>query len=132
MNSISQSSAWKALTEHRKAIDVAELKQLAAADAKRVESFSLSLPGLHADFSRHLATAETFRLLVKLAETAQVTDQRRQLFEGVHLNNTEDRAALHTLLRAAPTDVPPGLQAQAAEVRDVFGKLKAFTHAAHA
>src|SRR5205807_379292 len=53
-------------------------------------------------------------------------------FEGGHLNNTEDRAALHTLLRAAPTDVPPGLQAQAGEVRAVFTKLQAFTEAAHA
>lgn len=131
MSSISHSAAWKALAEHRSALDVAELKQLAAADAKRVEDCSLSLHGLHADFSRHLATAETFKLLVKLAETAQVADKRRQLFEGAHLNNTEDRAALHTLLRAAPADVPPGLQKQSAEVRDVFGKLRAFTHAAH-
>lgn len=127
MSSITHSAAWKALAEHRQRIDVAELKQLAATDAKRVESFSLSLPDLHADFSRHLATDETLKLLVNLAEAAQVADKRKSLFEGAHLNNTEDRAALHTLLRAAPEDVPPGLADKAAEVRQVFARLKAFT-----
>ena len=128
MSSIAHSTVWKALAAHRQTIDVAELKLLASADTKRVETFSLSLPDLHADFSRHLATDETLKLLVKLAEAAQVADKRQQLFEGAHLNNTEDRAALHTLLRAAPAHVPPGLADKAAEVRQVFGKLKAFTH----
>ncbi|HSN16638.1 MAG TPA: glucose-6-phosphate isomerase [Gammaproteobacteria bacterium] len=132
MSSIAKSAAWKALGEHRQSIDVAELKQFAAADAKRVERFSVTLPDLHADLSRHLATDETFKLLVRLAETAQVADKRRQLFEGAHLNNTEDRAALHTLLRAAPADVPHGLEEKAAEVREVFARLKAFTQSAHA
>jgi glucose-6-phosphate isomerase len=127
MSSITQSATWKALVAHRQAFDVAELKSLAAADAKRVDAFSLTLPGLHADYSRHLATPETLTLLVKLAETAGFTDKRKQLFEGGHVNNTEDRAALHTLLRAAPADVPPGLADKAAEVREVFGKLKAFS-----
>ena len=131
MSSITLSAAWKALSAHREGLDVAELKSLAAADAKRVEAFSLSLPGLHADYSRHLATPETFSLLLKLAETAGVAAKRQQLFEGGHVNNTEDRAALHTLLRAAPGDVPAGLKAQAAEVQEVFAKLKAFVHAAH-
>jgi glucose-6-phosphate isomerase len=68
---------------------------------------------------------------MKLADAAHVTDKRKQLFEGAHLNDTEDRAALHTLLRAAPADVPPDLQDQAAEVRQVFAQLKSFTDAAH-
>jgi glucose-6-phosphate isomerase len=131
MSSITQSPAWKALAAHRQAFDVAELKSIAAADAKRVESFSLSLPGLHADYSRHLATPETLALLLKLAEAAGLVARRKQLFEGGHVNDTEDRAALHTLLRAAPADVPSGLEAQAAEASEVFAKLKAFVHVAH-
>ncbi|HEX4300347.1 MAG TPA: glucose-6-phosphate isomerase [Gammaproteobacteria bacterium] len=132
MSSITQSAAWKALAAHRQAFDVAELKSLVAADAKRVDAFSLSLPGLHADYSRHLVTPETLALLLKLAETAGLAAKRKQLFEGGHVNNTEDRAALHTLLRAAPADVPPGLKAQAAEVREVFARLETFVAAAHA
>ena len=132
MSSITHSAAWKALAAHRQSIDVAELKQVSSADAKRVETFSLALPDLQADFSRHLATEETFKLLLKLAEAAQVAEKREQLFEGAHLNNTEDRAALHTLLRAKPSDVPPGLEDKAAEVREVFAQLKAFTGSVHA
>ena len=131
MSSITQSAAWKALATHRQAFDVAELKSLAAADAKRVESFSLSLPGMHADLSRHLVTDETLKLMVKLAEAGRVVEKRQQLFEGGHVNNTEDRAALHTLLRAAPGDVPVTLKAQAAEAREVFAKLEAFVRSAH-
>ena len=131
MSSITQSAAWKALAAHRQAFDVAELKAIAAADAERVESFSLALPGLHADYSRHLATPETFSLLLKLAEAAGVAAKRQRLFEGAHVNNTEDRAALHTLLRAAPEDVPSGLKTQAAEVHEVFTRLETFVHAAH-
>jgi glucose-6-phosphate isomerase len=131
MSSITQTAAWKALASHRQAFDVAELKSVPAADAKRVESFCLSLPGLHADYSRHLATPETLSLLVKLAETVDLAAKRKQLFEGGHVNNTEDRAALHTLLRAAPADVPSGLKAQAAEAGEVFARLKAFVHVAH-
>ncbi|HEY4128105.1 MAG TPA: glucose-6-phosphate isomerase [Gammaproteobacteria bacterium] len=131
MSSISHSSAWKALAAHRQAFDVAELKQIAASDAKRAESFSLSLPGLHADYSRHLATRETLSLLLRLAEAAGLAEKRKQLFQGGLVNNTEGRAALHTLLRAAASDVPSNLQAQAAEVRQVFAKLEAFTVMAH-
>src|SRR6185312_4196596 len=101
MSSIVQSPAWKALEAHRAAFDLNALKARAG-DARHVTGFSLELPGLHADLSRHLATEETITLLVKLAETCGLEKRRRELFEGGHVNNTEDRAALHTLLRAAP------------------------------
>ncbi len=126
MPSITQSAAWKALEAHRTAFDLAELKARAG-DAKRVADFSLELPGLHVDLSRHLATEETLKLLFKLAETVGLEKRRRELFEGGHVNNTEDRAALHALLRAAPADVPPKLKAEAEEVRTVFKQMKAFT-----
>ena len=130
MSSITQSSAWKALTAHRAAFDVEEIKS-AAADPKRVESFFLALPGLHVDYSRHLATPETLGLLMQLAETAKLAEKRKQLFEGDKINGTEGRAALHTLLRTAPGDVPAGLQSQAAEVQAVFQKLRQFTEQVH-
>src|SRR6185503_15002248 len=131
MSSIAQSPAWKALEAHRASIDLAELKARAG-DARRVAELALELPGLHADLSRHLATEETLTLLLKLVEAADLQKKRQQLFEGGHLNNTEDRPALHTLLRAAPADVPPKLKAEAAEVRDVFQQMKAFTDSVHA
>ena len=131
MSSITHSAAWKALLEHREGFDLAEFKHVASADAERVEAFSFSLPGMHADLSRHLVTPETFKLLLKLGDAAHVVEKRRELFEGAHLNNTEDRAALHTLLRTAPADAPPNLKAQAEEVRQVFARLHAFTRAAH-
>ncbi|HEX7965822.1 MAG TPA: glucose-6-phosphate isomerase [Gammaproteobacteria bacterium] len=131
MSSITQSAAWKALAAHQAEFDLDEFKATAL-DAKRVADFSIELPGLHADLSRHLATPETLKLLAKLAEAAGLDARRRQLFEGGHVNNTEDRAALHTLLRAAPADVPPALAPQAAEVREVFARMRAFCGDVHA
>jgi len=130
MSSITQSTAWKALAAHRAAFDVAGLKSTAA-DPTRVESFSLALPGLHMDYSRHLATPETIDLLLKLAEAAKFAEKRKQLFEGGKVNGSEGRAALHSLLRTAPADVPAGLQSQAAEVQTVFQKLRQFTEQVH-
>jgi len=130
MTSISKSSAWKALAGHRAAFDPDSFKHELMDDPRRVEAFQVTLPGLHADFSRHLITLETLALLTRLAEASQFERQRAELFEGAALNNTEGRAALHTLLRAAHDDVPAGLKEQAAQVAATFARLKSFTQQA--
>lgn len=52
------------------------------------------------DFSKHLVTGETLDLLLKLARSRDVEGWRRKMFAGEKINNTEDRAVLHTALRA--------------------------------
>src|SRR5579862_6678450 len=127
MTSITHSPAWKALVSHQAQLEHASFRDVLADDARRVEAFSLELEGLHADYSRNLATPETLRLLLRLAEEAKLPDSRRQLFEGAPVNNTEGRAALHTLLRTPPGEVPAGLAPQAAEVAETFARMRAFT-----
>ena len=66
--------AWQALAQHqRTAID---MRALFEADPRRFEKFSLSHAGILLDYSKHLVTDETMRLLVALAEA-------RDLREGV-------------------------------------------------
>lgn len=132
MASITHSPAWKALVSHQAQLEHASFRDLLADDARRVEAFSLELEGLYADYSRNLATPETLRLLLRLAEEAKLPDSRRQLFEGAPVNNTEGRAALHTLLRTPPGEVPAGLAPQAAEVAETFARIRAFTEQVHA
>lgn len=132
MPSISQSVAWKALAAHQGGFDRARFRQSFAEDTQRLEDFAISVGGLHADYSRSLASRETLALLLKLAEAAQVPDLRRQLFDGALVNNTERRAALHTLLRTAPKDVPRELSNQAGQIAEAFARMRAFTETVHA
>ena len=108
MSSITQSAAWQALQAHQAAFDRLRFRQSMAEDAGRVRDCAISIGGLHADYSRHLASRETLALLMDLARSAQLEDRRRQLFEGALVNNTERRPALHTLLRSGSAHVDPG------------------------
>jgi len=69
-------------------------------DAQRVERFSVHAPYVYADLSKNLISNDTLSLLLELARNAQLAEQTSALFEGKHLNATEDRPALHTALRA--------------------------------
>ena len=126
MASITHSHAWKALREHREQFDL-ELFRTLADDPRRVEAFGFGLPGLHADLSRNLVTSETLDLLLKLAEAAELDRWRWELFEGKPVNNTEQRAALHTLLRSAGDEQLAPLRPLAAEVQQTFSRMRGFT-----
>lgn len=57
------------------------------------------------DFTRQNITPETFQLLLDLASSAGLKDKIAAMFGGEHINATEDRAVLHTALRAAADEV---------------------------
>lgn len=71
----------------------------------RFENFSFSHSGILFDFSKHLATPETLQLLTQLAKEMKVEEKRDQMFAGEKVNNTENRAVLHTALRAPKDSV---------------------------
>jgi hypothetical protein len=56
--------------------------------------------GLFLDYSKNRITAETLRLLLRLAEASGVAARRDAKFRSEKINNTEERAVLHTALRA--------------------------------
>ena len=132
MASITHSSAWKALAKHKAKLVRTISSGKLWDDPRRVKAFSIELPGLYADFSRNLVTAETLKLLKRLAVVAKLPDWRKRLFQGAAVNNTEDRAALHTLLRADVEEVPASLESRAMEVRRTLAQMRAFTQAAQA
>jgi len=67
----------------------------------RAGAFTVTAAGLQLDFSRHLLDADTLSCLLELADQAGLEDGIEALFNGSHINNTENRPALHTLLRAS-------------------------------
>ena len=96
---------WTALETHAKKMRRAHLRDLLAADPRRLSTHSRSTCGLLLDFSRQRVTEETVDLLCGLATKSGLRKAIDDLFAGQHVNNTEDRPALHMALRA-PTDAP--------------------------
>ena len=97
--SVSHSRAWKALQSHASKMESVHLRDLFAAE-QRFEDFSVELNGLLFDYSKQRIRQETIELLVALANQQQLPDQIQQLFQGAPLNCTENRPALHTVLRS--------------------------------
>ncbi|MEH6580947.1 MAG: glucose-6-phosphate isomerase [Halioglobus sp.] len=74
---------------------------LFTADPQRVNDFVAQAAGLTLDYSKQLLDREALAGLLQLAEEAQWRQRASALLAGEHVNNTEDRPALHTLLRAS-------------------------------
>jgi glucose-6-phosphate isomerase len=97
---ITVTSAWDALLTHHRDSPVAHLRELFAADPHRAATFTTAAADLRIDFSKQRITSETLRLLLEVAATADVERRRDAMFAGEKINTTEDRAVLHTALRA--------------------------------
>ncbi|WP_288434584.1 glucose-6-phosphate isomerase [uncultured Pseudomonas sp.] len=96
---VTQLASWKALQEHRKAMQNFRMRDAFAADPQRFSQFSLSSSGLFLDYSKNLITEQTRDLLVNLAREAGLEGAIRTLFDGAYVNSSEHRPALHTALR---------------------------------
>ncbi|MBQ0911233.1 glucose-6-phosphate isomerase [Streptomyces sp. RM99] len=92
---------WTALADHRKdALAHPDLRELFADDPGRAERYVVRVGDLRIDYSKNLITDETLALLRELAAATGVFELRDAMFRGERINITEDRAVLHTALRA--------------------------------
>lgn len=96
--------AWKKLTQHYGITKDIHLKTLFSADANRADKFSLSWNDFLFDFSKNRISEETLSLLVELAHEVNLKDAISKYFKGEAINQTENRAVLHTALRAKKSD----------------------------
>ncbi|MFI1536954.1 glucose-6-phosphate isomerase [Streptomyces anandii] len=97
---LDQTPEWTALAKHREELTGTHLRDLFAADPGRGEEYTLQVGDLYIDYSKHLVTGETLRLLRELAAATDVFGLRDAMFRGERINVTENRAVLHTALRA--------------------------------
>ncbi|HEX8103717.1 MAG TPA: glucose-6-phosphate isomerase [Solirubrobacteraceae bacterium] len=93
-------AAWSALEAHFREIEPRHLRELFAADPGRGERLTLEAAGVFLDYSKNRVTDETLALLVDLAEESGLAERIEAMFSGEKINVTEDRAVLHTALRA--------------------------------
>jgi len=96
----SRHPAWQALEAHYRQTKDVHLRTLFARDPTRGERLLVEGAGLTLDYSKNRVTDETLRLLLQLAESADVAGRRDAMFRGEKINLTEQRAVLHVALRA--------------------------------
>jgi glucose-6-phosphate isomerase len=94
-------AAWNSLQEHYQKIRETHLRTLFADDAARGERLAFEAVGLYFDYSKHRVTDETIRLLLQLAAECKLKERIEAMFRGEKINLTENRAVLHTALRAS-------------------------------
>ncbi len=99
----SSSSATDALRAHHALLDAHTLRDWFSADPARFQKMSLKAAGLLLDYSKNRLDQTTLALLTALARECQLEAQRDAMFAGAKINLTEQRAVLHTALRAPAT-----------------------------
>ncbi|MFI9264222.1 glucose-6-phosphate isomerase [Streptomyces werraensis] len=129
---LNQTPEWTALAKHREELGEVRLRELFEADPDRGTGYTLQVGDLYVDYSKHLVTDETLRLLRELAAATDVFGLRDAMFRGERINTTEDRAVLHTALRA-PRDavievdgenVVPAVHAVLDRMADFAGRVR--------
>jgi glucose-6-phosphate isomerase len=98
-----KNAAWNAVLMHGERLKTFHLRD-AGSDSTRVKKLSLKVGQLHASFARQRIDVEALEALFELAEGSQLAKAIKDLFDGKKVNQSEQRAALHTALRGNLVD----------------------------
>jgi glucose-6-phosphate isomerase len=125
---ISATPAWRALQQHHRQIGETHLRDFFDQDPDRGRDFNLTVGDLYIDYSKHRINRDTVKLLIDLAHAAHLEQHRDAMFDGTHINVSEDRAVLHTALRL-PRDASLTVDGQnvVADVHEVLDRMGDFT-----
>ena len=126
----SDTASWRELTNLAGAMRERLLRDLFAEDPQRASTLSRTGAGLLVDFSKQRITADVLAALLGLAEEQGVLARRQAMFDGEHINVTEDRAVMHTALRR-PRDMALVVDGRdvVADVHGVLDRMAMFAHA---
>lgn len=120
--------AWKKLTEHFTQLKNASMHEMFSNDATRAEKFHIQWNDFLVDYSKNIVNEETLELLQDLAKEINLKSAIDSYFSGENINQTENRAVLHTALRAPETStiLVDGKNVMP-EVFEVKSKIKSFS-----
>lgn len=127
---LTSTASFQALAQHADTAKSWQMRDLFAADPDRFERYSDEAAGLFLDYSKNRLDGRTLELLVQLARERGLEARRDAMFAGEKINNTENRAVLHTALRAprGATLVVDGQEVNA-DIHAVLDRVKTFTDA---
>lgn len=128
--SLTSTASFQALENHAAQAEDWEMRSLFAADPQRFDRLSVEAAGLFLDYSKNRLDGRTLELLAALARERGVEARRDAMFAGERINNTENRAVLHTALRAPRGSklVVDGQDVNA-DVHAVLDRIRTFTDA---
>jgi len=121
-------SSHDALTQAAARLQSTAITELFAADDQRANQFRTNAAGIYLDYSKQRLDTDTRALLSALADACHLTEDYKALIGGTEVNNTEQRPALHTLLRGTAADQQP---ARHQNVVDALGAMEALVNAVH-
>ncbi len=127
-----ETAAWKALIAHQTEMKKVQMKDLFKKNPKRFEQMSIQFDDILFDYSKNILTDETLEKLLQLANECKVKTAREAMFAGEKINQTENRAVLHTALRNF-SDKPMTVDGNDVmpEVREARQKMKSFCEKIH-
>ncbi len=123
---------WQALRDHQSRMTAIHMRDLFRDDPERFDRFSLTAAGLRLDYSKNRINRDTLTLLANLSRACSLPEAIEAMFRGDPINNTENRPALHTALRApenedirvAGTNIVP-------EVHATMARMETFVDRVH-
>lgn len=122
-----QTTVWKDLTQHAQDWSGQHLRDVFEADASRADRYVAEAAGIQLDYSKNRVNDHTLQLLHSLANETGVLARRDAMFAGEKINNTENRAVLHTALRnRSNTPVMVDGENVMPAVQDVLNRMFAF------
>jgi len=122
-------SSWSKLQDHFTKIQNNSIKDMFENDASRANNFHIKWNDFLVDYSKNNITQETINLLIELANEVNLKDAISKYFAGDIINQTENRAVLHTALRAPESTIVlvDGKNVMP-EIYEVKNKIKAFSN----
>lgn len=91
--------AWKKLQKEYKRIKNIHMRDLFLADDKRAKKYTLKLKDMYLDYSKNRFDDKVMENLIALAKECKLEEKIKDMFDGVKINNTENRSVLHIALR---------------------------------
>ncbi|NLO52180.1 MAG: glucose-6-phosphate isomerase [Bacteroidales bacterium] len=127
-----ETQAWKALAAHYVDMKTVRMKNLFEQDPDRFTRMSIGFDELLFDYSKNIITAETLEKLLKLADDCKLKMAMDAMFAGEKINETENRAVMHTALRNfSETPVTVDDADIMPEIREARQKMKSFCDKVH-
>ena len=125
----SQTAAWQQIQSHFEKMQTTSMKDLFVSDANRAEKFHIQWNDFLVDYSKNIVSKETLDLLLNLANEVELKQAISSYFQGDLINQTENRAVLHTALRAKESAniLVDGVNVMP-EVYSVKNKIKNFSN----
>jgi len=104
------------------------MKKMFANDPSRFDKYSITFEDILLDYSKNIINEETMKLLIELAKECELEDAIEKMFTGDEINETENRAVLHTALRNFSDD-PAYVDGEDVmpEVKAVLNQMKEFS-----